>query len=290
MNVLLTWITGGTPIGSAEKAPVTVTPGRAWPLGTPDLALPLPSETVVAADTRERTSELIIPTGGTERRWVRAVDLLPGNASMVRAATIAVRAPSTVGATTSIERNLALWLPGEDPLPLDGGLGFELPPSAELVVRILYRKTWEYERQTLRDRSTVGIYFAPLATTPVDALDLTSGRPAITSPDRVVFRRTLPEDLRAIALYPNVGINGAAVKVVATRPDGTHADLIAFHPRPDWVHRFWFREPLRLPRGTMIEVTVGLDDEAALLPLSLPPATGTQPHLSSLRLTLDVVR
>jgi hypothetical protein len=244
----------------------------------------------MAAGTREQTSEFIIPTGITERRWARAVDLLPGNASMVRAATIAVRAPATAGANAAIERTLALWLPGETPYPLDRGLGFELPPSAELVVRILYRKTWEYERQALRDRSTVGVYFAPDAATRVDAVDLTPRPPAVASANRVVFRRTLTHDARAIALYPDAGINGAAVKVIATRPDGTRADLIAFHPRPDWVHRYWFREPLRLPRGTVIEVTTIRDDEAALLPLSLRPATEARPDLSSLRLTLDVVR
>jgi hypothetical protein len=100
----------------------------------------------------------------------------------------------------------------------------------------------------------------------------------------------LTEDARAIALYPNAGLNGVAVKVVAARPDGTRADLIAFHPRRDWVHRYWFREPLRLPRGTVIEVTAAVDDEAALLPLSLAPATAVRPNLSSLRLTLDMVR
>ncbi len=288
MNVLLTWVTGGTPIGSAEKADATTTPVHAWPLGTPDLALPLPSETVVAAGSREQTSEFIIPTGLTERRWVRAADLRPGNTSMVRAATIAVRTSAARG-NRAIERTLALWLPGEDPYPLDGGRGFELPASAELVIRILYRKTWEYERQTLRDRSTVGIYFGPAAAAPVDAVDLTSGAPT-AAPDRVVFRRTLTDDARAIAVYPDGGVNGAAVKVVATRPDGTRADLIAFHPRPDWAHRYWFREPISLPRGTVIDVTAVRDTEAMLSPLSLPPATGAGPELSSLRLTLNVVR
>src|SRR5688572_850686 len=37
MNLLLTWVTGGTPIGSADKAPAPATRERVWPLGTPDL-------------------------------------------------------------------------------------------------------------------------------------------------------------------------------------------------------------------------------------------------------------
>ena len=117
----------------------------------------------------------------------------------------------------------------------------------------------------------------------------TSGAPTVASANRVVFRRTLTEDVRAIALYPTAGINGAAVKAVARRPNGTRVDLIAFHPRQDWVHRYWFREPIRLPRGTVIDVTTTRDDEAALLPLSLAPPTASRPKLSSLQLTLNVV-
>jgi len=64
MNVLLTWITGGTPSGTAGKDPKPVAVERTWPLGSPDLALPVPSESI-AADAHERTSEFIIATGLT---------------------------------------------------------------------------------------------------------------------------------------------------------------------------------------------------------------------------------
>jgi hypothetical protein len=288
MNLLLTWVTGGTPIGDAAKDPAPVTRDAGWPLGSPDLALQLPTEAVVGAEERERTIEFVVPTGISDRRLVRAVDLLPGNASMVRAATIAVRSAPSSGAEASTERVLARWLPGEDPIPLDAGLGFELPPSAELVVRVLYRKTWEYERKELRDRSTVGLYFAPGTPAAVQALRLAPDFTAVGSADRFAFRRVLTNDARVLAVYAEAGLNNTAVKVVATRPDRTRVDLIAFHPRPDWVRRYWFREPIALPRGTTIETTVLFDDESPLLPLSLSPATATRPDLSSMRLTLNL--
>jgi hypothetical protein len=290
MNLLLTWVTGGTPPGDPDKNPPSAAPAHVWPLGAPDLTVPLPSEAIVAAGTREQTSEFIIPTGLAERRWIRAVDLLPDNAAMVRAATIAVRSPAPLGASRDTERTLAIWMPGEEPYALDAGLGFELPPSADLVVRVLYRKTWEYERQTLRDRSTIGLYFGEPSATPVQSIRLAPDAATDASGSRVAFRRTLTEDARAIAIYPEGGANNTAVKVVATRPDGTSADLIAFHPRPDWAHRYWFREPISLPRGTTIQVTATPDTDVRLLPLSLPPDSATPPDLSSIGLRLNVVR
>jgi hypothetical protein len=289
MNLLLTWVTGGTPIGTADKDPKPVARDNAWRLGPPDLALPLPTETVVPADTRERAIELVVATGTSERRWVRAVDLLPGTAAMVRAATIAVRSRAAAADAPTAENVLALWLPGDEPLTLDEGLGFELPAAAELVVRVLYRKTWEYERKELSDRSTIGLYFTPAPATTVRAVRLAPDLSAVATADRFAFRRTLTEDVRALAIAPEVGLNNTAVKVVATRPDGARVNLIAFHPRPDWSRRYWFREPIALPRGTTVEVTALFDDEAPLLPLSLSPATSTRPDLSSMRLTLNVV-
>jgi len=288
MNVLLTWVTGGTPIGDAAKDPKPMTRDAAWPLGMPDLALPLPTESVVGENERERRTEFIVSTGTTERRWLRAVDVLPGSAAMVRAATIAVRSPAAAGADAGPERMLALWLPGDDPIAVDAGLGFELPASAELVVRVLYRKTWEYERKELKDRSTVGLYFTTTPATSIQALHLAPDFTAVGNAERFAFRRVLTEDSRALAIYPETGLNNASVKIVATRPDKTRVDLVAFHPRPDWSRRYWFREPIPLPRGTTIEVTTFFDDEAPLMPLSLSPAPATRPDLSSMRLTLNV--
>jgi hypothetical protein len=290
MDLLLTWVTGGTPIGSPEKDPAPMRRDSTWPLGLPDLTLPLPTEFTIGPDDRERTAEFIVPTGTSESRWVRGVDLMPGTAAMVRAATIAVRSPAASGAGASNERVLALWLPGEEPIALDAGLAFELPASADLVVRVLYRKTWEYERKELRDRSTVGVYFAPAPAMAIQALRLMPDYTAVGTADRFAFTRMLTEDARALAIYPEAGLDSTSVKVVATRPDGTRANLIAFHPRPDWARRYWFREPISLPSGTTIDVTASFDDEAPLLPLSLTPAAATRPDLSTIRLTLNVVR
>lgn len=274
MNVLLTWVTGGTPLGSPEKNPTPIAYEDVWRLGSPDLALPLPTEFTIAADAREQIAEFVVATGVSERRWVRAVDLKPGNPTMVRAATIAVRSSSPSDMKT--ERMLAAWLPGHDPMPLDEGVVFELPAGAELAVRVLYRKTWEFERKELRDRSTVGVYFANKPGRAVQALSLTPGQPV-----------TLAEDTIGLAIYPQSGLENANAQVTAVRPNGIRRELISLHPRPDWVRRYWFKDPIVLPRGTRLEVTTALDDEA-VLPLSVAPSASKPIDPSTLRLILNV--
>ena len=288
MNVLLTWVTGGTPLGDDNKGPKPTAIDTAWRLGAPDLTVQMPSPFSLNADTRETTAEFTLATGLRERRLVRAVDLQPGTPSIVRAATVSVKSTGAPG-TDGVERVLALWLPGDDPVPLDQGFGFELPAGAELTLRVLYRKTWEYERKEMTDRSTLGIYFADANAAPVDRIDF-SGTFAGTPNSGVELGRVLDRDIRALAIYPESRVPaGTSVRAIARRPDGSTVDLIAFHPRPDWERRYWFTEPIALPKGSRINISAKIDDEGPLLPLSTAPAASTRVDPSSLRVTLDVV-
>jgi hypothetical protein len=229
----------------------------------PDLVLPMPTEVAIAADVQEHVTEVTIPTGMTGSRWLRAVDLLPGTPAIVRSATI-----------FAAGQLLALWVPGDHPVPLDPGAAFALPDGAAIVLRIRYRKTWEYERQALTDRSSIGLYFADAPQTEVRALQLTTGT------------TTIAEAVNALAIYPHEALAHARVTVTATRPDGSKDELIAFRPLPGWARRYWFAQPIALPSGTRVEVVARFDEDA-LLPPGAIPAPRVEP--TTLRLTLNVV-
>jgi hypothetical protein len=282
MNVLLTWATGGTPPGSPDKAPAPAAPDRTWPLGPPDVELPFPDAFTIPAGRQEAFADFTIPTGATERRWVRAVDLRPGTPAVVRGATVEI-------ASTS-EPLLALWLPGDEPVATAAGAAFELPAGAVLRVRVHYRKTWQYEQHEMQDRSTVGLYLAKEPSTPIRALALL---PVTSTTDAVSRRhsvsRTLDEDVRALAIYPNQALARSGVKVTAVAPGGVRTTLIDFHPRAGWARRFWFREPIALHRGTTIETTVTYDDEPMTLPPGAAGPVAPRPDRSALGLTLNVV-
>jgi hypothetical protein len=264
LNVLLTWASGGTPVGSIDKAPVPTAGERRWPLGPPDLVLTMPEDVTIPADVQERVAEFTIPTGLRGERWLRAVDLLPGTAAVVRSADV-----------SAASQLLALWVPGDHPVPLDPGTAFRLPDGAALTLRVRYRKTWEYERTALTDRSSIGLYFTDAPETEVRALQLSSGS------------TTIAEPVRALAIYPHDEAARARLSVMAIRPDGSREEMIAFRPRPGWARRYWFAQPIALPRGTRVEMTAVFDEDALLPPGALPSATPADP--SRVRLTLDVV-
>ena len=296
LDVILTWATGGNPRGALDQKLPAVELKNEWKLGAPDLALKMPAEFTIATDKMEDWQEFTLATGTTEARWIRAVDLLPGNPAFVRSATIVVKSagPST-GTAPAPEHVLALWLPGQDAAQSDG-VAFRLPAGAQLGLRIHYKKTWQFEGKPLTDRSTVGVYFAPAASQELLAMPLSftsdSAASASAGAARTLkFSHTIAEDLQAVALSPDQVPGNITLQVEAVKPDGSKVPMIRLNTRADWDRRYWFEKPLALPRGTRVEVTANLDDPDVLSAAftatpGAPPATA---RASSMRITLNVI-
>ena len=289
LDVILTWATGGNPQGDLNQTLPAVTLKNDWVMGAPDLVLKLPTEFTVPADKMEATEEFTIATGTTEPRWVRAVDLLPGTPSVVRSAVIYLKgsAPAAAGEATA-DRILTLWLPGHDAEPLDDRVGFRLPAGAELGVRVHYRKTWQFEGKELKDRSTIGIYFAGADSQELLSVPLTSPAP---SGRTLTFAHTIGQDVQALGIRPDDLPPNITVQVRALLPDGSAAAMIRLNTRPDWVRRYWFERPIPLPRGSRIEVAANFDNPDLLSEAfnAIVPTTSAPAQPSPLRLAIDVV-
>ena len=281
MNVLLTWASGGTPPGNSEVAPVSSSRPQ-WTLGEPDMAVPLRSVSL-ASDAQVHSEEFHV---SIPARPLRAVDLLPGTAAVVRRATMSIRAATDARpAGITPERLVGLWLPGDHAVALDPGMAFQVPAGAELIVRVEYKKTWQYERQAMSDQSTVGLYFADPASADVQVVRALN---PVTTDSPAAFGTTINEDVRAIAVYADPDLSGADLRVSVARPDGSSEELIAFRPRAEWARRYFFREPITLPRGTRLQVRAAFDGDALLPPAAPKPAPPSGPR--SLSLALNVVR
>jgi hypothetical protein len=290
IDKILTWASGGNPEGNPQNVPPPVSVRRDWPLGKPDLVLPLSPEVIVPAETSETTQEFTVATQTTEAKWVRAVDLVPGTPAIVRDAIISVKPSTTADAATDTapDRVLALWVPGEDPVAAADG-AFRLPAGAELIVRVHYKKTYQYESKPMTDRSTVGLYFAQSPSKEIRRFDVASASVTSKSSEPLSFSRTVSEDLRALALSPDRALSNIFLQVDAVSATGVRTSVIRLAVRPNWTRRYWFDQPLALPRGTRIEVVAVLDGADG----SLPPA-GTpippQPVGSPVGVVFDVVR
>jgi hypothetical protein len=244
LNVLMTWLSGGTPESETTAGAGFSRPAAGWPLGEPDLTVPLP-EVVLGVDQQERKETLTIPSQPSER-WIRAIDLRPGTPSIVRSAVV----------RTEAGRALALWQPGDRPAAADNA-AMRVPPKTPLIVDVRYRKAWDQERVVVSDESTLGLYLSPPPTSELRPIALGARGMTLRAP------------LRITALSPDVGMPATRVVIEAVRPNGRRDTLIAFKPRPEWRRRYWFDAPIELPRGTRLEMRTTPPAPAATVTLEV---------------------
>src|SRR6202521_4923316 len=146
---IVVWASGGTPQGDLEAKLPVVTFNPQWRLGPPDLKIPMGVEHMLAPGTIEETSEFSLPANVADAKWLKAADLMPGTASIVRDAVI------------SIENGpvLALWEPGSDTTAAPSGAAFRLAPGSKIHLQIHYKKHFDQEQKAVSDKSTIGLYF-----------------------------------------------------------------------------------------------------------------------------------
>lgn len=153
LDMMLVWANGGTPRGDVARAPKPVALVSDWGSGAPDLALPVPAPFTLTADVNEATQEFVLPATKAAGQTLRAIDLLPGTPAVVRSAELSLRRAD--GSVTK----LASWFAGASQAEVLAAPVI-VPQGASIVALVEYRRTWKYERQDLKDASTVGLYFA----------------------------------------------------------------------------------------------------------------------------------
>lgn len=260
IDVMLTWASGGTPEGDPPRdgtAQTNASPRPApheaapWALGTPDQIVDLPARTLDAG-VSEDVATFTVPLAADAPRALAAVDVRPGAPAMVRGVAVTVRADDGAAGAESValapEVVAASWVPGEAPVRLPDGVGVRVPSRARLEVRVRYKKTWQYERQTLTDTTTLGLYFARANATSL--MGVTIGASATEATPGMTVASTLR--ILALSVVPGAADAGAVVEV--RRPDGTREALATLRPERGWARRYWFEEPPVVPGGSVVTV------------------------------------
>ncbi len=245
IDTIVTWATGGTPEGTPDKRPAPAAPRAQWKEGTPDLSLIMEKAHEVSASIPEETADFSLPTNITETKWVRAADLSPGTPSMVRDAMISIEGGPV----------LAAWVSGEDPMAAPAGTAFRLPAGATIHLQIHYKKPWQEAQAAKSDRSTVGLYFtnAPAAGE-IQTLMIAG---SAGNPSSHTFGGAMAAGGRVVALRPSLDRVYRSLDVHAVAPSGVKVPMLLLRaPRPEWNRRYWLAQPVDLPPGSTIEVTI----------------------------------
>ncbi len=269
LDTLVTWAVGGAPQGAlGTDPPPYVPPPARWQAGKPDVEIAMPAAHTVKAGVVEDIKDFVVPTGLKSDTWVRAIDLMPGTASMVRDAIVSLE-DGTV---------LAAWVPGHEATAAPSGTAFKVPAGASLKLQIHYKKHYLDEQNDTSDKTTIGLYTteAPLSGRALQSLQIDGPQTEADSLEPRTFTGSLKTAARIVALRPSFEQAYESVLIQAVVGDRKVPILKLHAAQPQWYRRYWLAEPVEVPAGATIEVvaTPKEDEFAAITQRKYPLQVG----------------
>jgi tetratricopeptide (TPR) repeat protein len=284
--------------GAVEGKPADLPPPpkfvEGWRLGKPDLVLTASKPLTLPPSGTDTYWNFIFPVPIQETRWVKAVEIRPGDKRYVHHANILVdRAGSSRrreaepgagfgGMEIRIESqvfdpdsHLLFWKPGTVPYVEPEGMALRLDKGTDLILNTHLQPSGKPEVI----QPSIGLYFTPHPATKLPMLlqlendlklDIPAGRKDFTVTDSF----TLPIDVDLLAIYPHAHYLGKSIQAFAALPSGGTKILIHIpHWNLNWQAVYRYAEPVRLPKGTIVSLRYVYDnsEENPLNP-NHPPA------------------
>ena len=270
------WVDQGAPRGDAADAPAP----REWPAvddwyhgEEPDLVITSPP-VVVPPNSTETFPEPELPTGLTEDRYIKWIQVMPGESQVVHHVLIyavmgGADAEDTGGGPRRVRELLANRARGDF-----AGDYFEDGYARLLRKDDLIRFQLHYlpdDEQSFIDQTRVGIKLYPKGYVPryVVTTKAVSNRDLIIPPGDAIARSdayfTLREPARIISFQPHMHYRGKSMTLEAIRPTDGRPELLSTVNRFawDWQPTYVYETPLTLPAGTVMHVTAYHDNSAA---------------------------
>jgi tetratricopeptide (TPR) repeat protein len=283
IQLIQQWVRQGMPEG-VGKGPAPPRFADEWQLGTPDLVLRAAQPYRLTPGGAEVFWNFILPVPITTTRWVRAIEVRPGNPRVFHHANVILdrsqasrRQEATPGAgfpgmdlaveeeTFDPDGHFLSWKPGSKPVVEPEGMAWRAEPGMDLILNVHLRPSGKQESIS----PTIGLYFTeePQSKFPMlvqlehdGIIDIPPGAKDFVVTDE--FR--CPMDLNVLAVYPHAHFLGKLMEGYATLPDGKRQWLIRI---PDWDLSwqgvFRLKTPLTLPRGTLISMRYQYDNSTA---------------------------
>jgi tetratricopeptide (TPR) repeat protein len=283
IDILTRWAEQGAVAGAASAPAAPPAPGDGWALGAPDLVVEMPEPYAVPHTGADVFRNFVVPVPLERTRYVRAVELQPGDPRVVHHVVIGVDPTSTSrqddaadpgpGFDGMFSRRAARppagffvgWTPGRVARVNPVGLAWALEPGTDLVVQMHLRP---HGRGGTTVQPRIALYFtdSPPARTPVilrlgaQTLDIPPGVPDYSVADSL----RIPVDVELLGLYPHAHYLGKVMDVRATLPDGRMLRLLRIEDWDfNWQDAYTFESPVSLPAGTMLRLRYEYDNSAA---------------------------
>jgi hypothetical protein len=270
------WAAAGAPQGNPDETPKPPAFPEGWQLGKPDAEAEMRAPFDVPAEGLDVYQCFDIRDPSPRARYLRAVDIKPGNPKVVHHALLfqdttgTARKRDTGGGYPCFgtpgflpAHGLSGWTPGGLPFQTPPGLPGLLHGNADLVLQVHYHPTGKPEQ----DRTRIALYYTdevpkrhaqdiPLGSADIDI-------PAGDRAYKVTDHFTIPVDVEVIGINPHAHYVCTGMYGYAVLPDGKRITLIHIpHWDFNWQQQYLYPTPLRLPAETEVRMEFTYDNSA----------------------------
>ncbi len=282
IEMIRQWIKDGAVEGLSSDLPPVPKFNEGWQLGQPDLVVKMPKAYTLPANGTDVFRNFVIPIPVTTMRYVKAVEILPGNKKIVHHANLLIdrtqssrrldeqdREIGFGGMDVQIESesfdpdsHFLFWKPGAATWIEPDGMAWRLDAGTDLILNMHLQPSGKPEMV----QPLIGLYFTdqPPTSFPMllqlerdGAIDIPAGKKDFVITDEF----TLPLDVDALGVYPHAHYLGKDLQALATLPDGTRKWLVRI-TRWDlnWQAVYRYAAPVFLPKGTTISMRYSYDN------------------------------
>lgn len=285
LRVIAEWVNQGALEGKPADLPPVPRFTEGWQIGPPDLVVQMPKPYRLAAGSGDVFRNFVIPVNLKETRYVRAIELRPGNKRVVHHANIwidrrqslrrregedgqpgfpGMENVSTEARSDSFDpdSHFLFWKPGTVIEPEPDDMSWRLDPGTDLILNLHLQPSGKEEAI----QPVLGLYFAsqPPRRHPMlvqlehdGAIDIQPGARDFVVTDHV----TLPGSVEVLAIYPHAHYLGKQVEAWATLPGGARIPLIKIADWDiNWQGVYTYRKPVLLPKGASVEMRITYDN------------------------------
>jgi tetratricopeptide (TPR) repeat protein/mono/diheme cytochrome c family protein len=281
LAVIQEWVDQGEVRGAVADLPPQPRFVEGWQLGQPDLVVKAEKPFLLSASGSDMYWNFVLRMPLDRTRWVKAVEIRPGDKRLVHHANILVdRVKSARHLETSPGSGFAgmelriesevfdpdshflFWKPGSAPYVYPEGMALRIDKGTDLVLNTHLQPSGKPEEI----QPSVGLYFTDQPATEIPMLIQLQGDSKLDIPPGdshfvVSDAFTLPLDVDLLAVYPHAHYLGKDLEAFARFPDGTNETLIHIaHWDLNWQAVYRFEHPVFLPKGTAIMMRYAYDN------------------------------
>jgi hypothetical protein len=284
IRIISDWVAAGAPEGSEGSAIPAPSATDGLAMGAPHLVIEARSSFTVPASGPDVYWNFVFRPDIEKTRYVKSIDIRPGDRRLVHHANLLVDRMATAhlqestpgqgfpGMDLAIMRSpfdpdgdFLFWKPGAAPHVEPDGFAWRLDPGNELVLNVHLHPIGTAEEV----RPSIALYFTDKPQTRFPLLVQLENDNALNIPPGVRDFPVsddfpMPMDADILAVYPHAHYLGKLLEAYATLPGGARKWLVRIPDwDPNWQAVYYYREPVFLPKGSVISMRYHYDNSAA---------------------------